>query len=237
MKAVILLFLLTAFISTGSSYGQKMPKKVTITGYVVDKDLFPVTKADVLIDGEKSGILTDSRGFYSIRVKKDARRIGIMTFAKSSVEEDLNGRTRVNFAFERSIPDPGIYGITDPSEEEINVGYGTVRKRDLTSPVGMIDGQDKRFASYGSIYELLRGEVPGVHVTDRTIRIRGANSVNTSPAPLFVVDGVSVRNIDHIQPQMVKSIEVLKGPSASIYGSRGSNGVILIDLLTINGKR
>ena len=78
---------------------------------------------------------------------------------------------------------------------------------------------------------MLRGEVPGVQVNGTSIRIQGASSLTLSTEPLFVVDGVTVNSIDHILPQMVKSIQVLKGSSAAIYGSRGANGVLLINLI------
>jgi TonB-dependent SusC/RagA subfamily outer membrane receptor len=75
---------------------------------------------------------------------------------------------------------------------------------------------------------MIRGRVPGVEVSGKSIKIRGSNSLNVSTEPLFVVDGVIVKEIDDISPETVKSIEVLKGPDASIYGTRGSNGVIVI---------
>jgi TonB-dependent SusC/RagA subfamily outer membrane receptor len=78
---------------------------------------------------------------------------------------------------------------------------------------------------------MIRGEVPGVQVNGTSIMIRGATTINSGTEPLFVVDGVPVMTVDNIQPQMVKSIQVLKGSAASIYGSRGSNGVIIINLV------
>lgn len=77
---------------------------------------------------------------------------------------------------------------------------------------------------------MLRGEVPGVQVYGKSIKIQGASSFIASTEPLLVVDGVAVSTIDDIQPRMVKSIEVLKGSAATIYGARGANGVILITL-------
>jgi TonB-dependent SusC/RagA subfamily outer membrane receptor len=78
---------------------------------------------------------------------------------------------------------------------------------------------------------MIRGEVAGVQVNGKSIRIQGPSSFNLSTEPLFVVDGIVVTSIDEISPQMVKSIDILKGSAASIYGSRGSNGVILINLI------
>jgi TonB-dependent SusC/RagA subfamily outer membrane receptor len=78
---------------------------------------------------------------------------------------------------------------------------------------------------------MIRGEVPGVQVSGTSIRIQGASSLMLSTEPLFVVDGMVVNSIGDIQPFTVKSIEILKGSSAAIYGSRGANGVILINLV------
>jgi TonB-dependent SusC/RagA subfamily outer membrane receptor len=77
---------------------------------------------------------------------------------------------------------------------------------------------------------MIKGEVAGVEVIGTSIRIRGTSSLMSGTQPLLVVDGVTVNSIDNILPMMVKSIEVLKGSGAAIYGSRGANGVILITL-------
>jgi TonB-dependent SusC/RagA subfamily outer membrane receptor len=79
---------------------------------------------------------------------------------------------------------------------------------------------------------LLKGEFPSVRVTGTSINIQGSFSLYASTEPLFVVDGVAVESIGNIPPQIVSSIEVLKGASATIYGTRGSNGVILITLIS-----
>jgi len=77
---------------------------------------------------------------------------------------------------------------------------------------------------------MIRGEVPGVQVNGNQIVIRGQSSINLTNEPLFVVDGVVVSSIENISPRQVKSISILKGPDASIYGSRSAGGVLLIDL-------
>jgi len=81
---------------------------------------------------------------------------------------------------------------------------------------------------------MIRGRFPGVEVSGKSIKVMGSSSLNVSTEPLFVVDGVIVNTIEDISPQNVKSIEVLKGPDASVYGTRGSNGVIVIT--RISGK-
>jgi len=101
----------------------------------------------------------------------------------------------------------------------------------MTGTVNKIDGTNPKYASYRNIYDMIRGEVAGVQVMGNSIRIQGVGSLNLSTEPLYVVDGMVVSSIAEIQPYNVKSIEILKGSSASIYGSRGANGVILIKLI------
>ena len=234
MKAVsyfVAGFLFLAVVSAVPSYGQKESKKGIITGYVVDAYHYPVIDAIIMINNSKTSVVTDEKGFYKIKVKPDATTIGILSFGRGILEEAINGRSRINFAFSNSIPNQNIIQKHPTEEEEINVGYGTVDRKSLTTSVDKIDGTDKRYASYNSIYDMLQGSVPGVVVNNGHILIQGILSVFLSNEPLFIVDGIPVSSIADIPPQMVKSIEVLKGSASSIYGSRGANGVILIDQL------
>ena len=119
-------------------------------------------------------------------------------------------------------------------DESVNIGYGTSRKKDVTTSIGVIDGNNPVFVSYHNIFDMIRGRIPGVEVNGESIKIMGSSSLNISTEPLFVVDGIIVNSITDISPQTVKSIEVLKGPAATVYGTRGSNGVIVIT--RISGK-
>jgi TonB-dependent SusC/RagA subfamily outer membrane receptor len=224
-------FLFLAIMSAVPSYGQMKLKKITITGYVVDVNHYPVINAIIVINNNETGVVTDERGFYKVKVKPYATSIGIISYTHGILEDSINGRTRINFAFPNSILKQNIIRNYSPKKEEINVGYGTVEKKNLTTPVSKTDGANGRYASYNSIYDMLQGTVPGVLVNKGSIFIRGITSLNLSNEPLFVVDGVPVSSIAEIPPQMVKSIEVLKGSSAAIYGSRGANGVILFELI------
>jgi TonB-dependent SusC/RagA subfamily outer membrane receptor len=232
MKSKILFFLLFAFVTIVITYGQKNNKKVTITGVVVDVNQNPVTDAIIMIDSKKTSITTDQKGFYKVKVKSSAEKIGIFTFASGITEEAINGRTNINFTFAVSVSQQMNNKANAADEEEVNIGYGTIKRKNLTSSVGQIDGTKQRYSSYRTIYDMLRGEVPGVQVNGNSIKIQGASSLTLSTEPLFVVDGMIVGSVDGIQPHMVKSIEVLKGSAASIYGSRGGNGVILITLIS-----
>jgi len=229
MRTRIVFCLILAMISFNISSGQKAGKKITITGHVVDGTLAPVVNAIVLIDGQKTDKVTDENGRYRIKVKPGCSTIGILTMTNGIMEEPLDGRPTINFEFEGSVPVQAS-GKVDPQDETIDIGYGNVKKRSMTGTVSKIDGTNPKYASYRSIYDMLRGEVPGVQVNGTSIRIQGASSLMLSTEPLFVVDGMVVNSISDIQPYAVKSIEILKGSSAAIYGSRGANGVILIKL-------
>ena len=231
MKIRILFCIFLTFISFTGSYGQKSAKKITITGSVSDETKAPIANAIILIDGEKTDYITDSKGRYKVRVTGENKKIGIFTFTNGIVEEEIGGREKVNFTFKGSVPDQKTDKI-EYGDEPIDMGYETVKKKAVTGPVGKIDGTQSKYASYNSVYDMIRGEIPGVQVTGTSIMIRGTSTVNAGTEPMFVVDGVPVNTIDNIQPQMVKSIQVLKGSSAAIYGSRGSNGVIIITLLS-----
>lgn len=226
-KISILLCVLLAVNSITALYGQKTGKKITITGSVRDVASIPVADAVIMIDGEKTGKITDGKGFYKIRIKQENKKIGVFSSAGGTIEEEIAGRKNIDFTYKVSIP----YKSTAPGDEQVNIGYGSVKKKDLVGPVGTIDASRSRYSGYNNVYDLIRGEVPGVIVNGTSITIRGASSINLSNEPLFVVDGVPVSSIDNIHPQTIKSIQILKGSSASIYGSRGSNGVILINLL------
>lgn len=223
-------FLLLLSVPVINSYGQKSGKKITVTGFVKDGTNAPVANAFLTADGEKTAYFTDSKGYYKVKISQGSTTIGVITQTSGKLEEPINGRDRIDFRFEGSVP-VQITGKTEPGDEAIDMGLRTAKKKSLTSPVDVIDGTKPKYASFNSIYDVIKNEVPGVMVSGNSIRIRTATSINASNEPLFVVDGVPVTTIDNIQPQMVKSIQVLKGSSASIYGMRGSNGVIVINLL------
>ena len=118
-----------------------------------------------------------------------------------------------------------------PREDlDVNIGYGTVKKSDLTTSVATLDMErDTQTKSYSDMYEYLQGRVPGLQVTpDKRIIIRGIGSINSSTEPLILVDGAEVSDLSTINPHDVKTVDVLKDGSSSIYGVRGANGVILI---------
>ncbi len=230
MKPKIFFFLILSFLSVIFAFGQNNDKKISITGVVVDPYKRPVPGAEIMIDGVQSGKTTDKNGFYKIKIKPTAERIGIFTLPPATIQESINGRKNINFTLNDSITQQIYRSRNQYGEEVVNVGYGSQKRKSLTTSVGQVDGSNDKYASYNSIYDMLRGEVPGVQVVGHSIMIRDASSATQNTEPLFVVDGTPVMSIENIIPQEVKSIDVLKGSAASIYGTRGANGVILITL-------
>ena len=112
-------------------------------------------------------------------------------------------------------------------DNTINIGYGTTTKDALTASVGQLKS-DQTTTTYSNMYEYLEGRIPGVTVVGNKIRIRETGPLNEGGEPLLLVDGIEVNDLNAINPNDVDSVEVLKDASASIYGVRGGNGVILI---------
>jgi TonB-dependent SusC/RagA subfamily outer membrane receptor len=231
MKPGHILLLIFSIFIFNSSFGQKAPGKLTITGVVLDANQKPVSGAIIIIDNRKTDIVTNDKGYYKIKVSPKAVLISVFTLMNGVSETEIGGRTMINFSMKSSSLSNKDAIDKTTGEETVNVGYGTVKRKDMTTSVGKIDATQNRFSAYQNIYDMIKGEIPGVQVNGSSIMIQGPSSINLSNQPLFVVDGIIVSSLGEISPRMVKSIEVLKGASASIYGSRGANGVILIYLL------
>lgn len=220
---LLFLGLLTVLCIDG--FSQKGSGKSTVTGTVLDASGNPVSNAIVLIDGEQTKSRTNAEGRYKVKVRDDDEAIAILTFGSGMIGELIAGREEINFRYGTTILNSGPAGN---GEEAVNTGYNVTRKQDLTTQVDKIDGTDKKYASYSNIYEMIQRECAGVNVSNGRIIIQDSRNLQGHVPPLFVVDGTYVDNISHIAPSTVESIEVLKGTSASIYGSRGFGGAIVI---------
>ena len=114
-------------------------------------------------------------------------------------------------------------------DQDVNLGYTTVKQKELTYSVSNVGVKENEASAYRDIYEYLQGRVAGVQVTpDKRIIIRGVNSINAGGDPLILVDGVETADISDLNIHDIKSIDVLKDGSAAMYGLRGANGVLLI---------
>jgi TonB-dependent SusC/RagA subfamily outer membrane receptor len=225
---IIFIILLSTFMAAQLS-AQKSSKKIQISGTVTDKNGMQVEGATILIDFINSGTTSNKKGLYKVKVNNEAKVISAASVSGSVQEIQINGQTVINFTLPIDIKSLSEKAVNKDDEEEVNIGYGTVKRKDLSTAVSKIDGSGDKYAGYSTIYEMLRNQ-PGVVVNGKSVIIRGINSINSSTEPLYVVDGNAVQTIENIQPREVKSIEILKGASAAIYGTRGANGVIMITL-------
>jgi len=230
MKIKILFIVIIALLAGNMIYGQKKPRKVTVSGLVVDKENQPVEGALVLVEKQNTGIITDGKGIFMIKLRPDIKMVGAYSSDKGSAEVPFEGNPEIHIVLDGTFTIRDYIPEIKADDEMVNIGYSTVKRKNLSTSVGKIDATDDRYAGYTNIYELISDRVPGVMVTGNTIRVRGITSINSGNDPLLVVDGMVVNSIDHISPREVKSISVLKGSEAAIYGSRGATGVILIDL-------
>ena len=228
MKLKTLILFLVFVNCTLSISAQKNNTKIKLTGTVTDSSGKPVPNAMVLIDGENTNSSTNDRGEYKIKINRDAQTIGIFAFGNGIVEEPVDGRAVINFRYSNSSSMKETESEIQPGEEGINTGYNYVKKKNLTTQITKIDGTDKKYSSYSTIYDMIQREVAGVKVKGHSIVIQDSKNLWITIPPLFVVDGAYVDTIENISPSSVQSIEVLKGAAASMYGSRGYGGVIII---------
>jgi len=227
MKVPILVLILALF---AGSINAQNSKKIIITGTVRDIDQKPIANAIIMIDDKNTDVVTNSEGTYKIKVKPTAAKIGVFTFGSGTSEDSIKGRTTIDFNF--GVSRTSAIAVTDqaitPGDEAVNTGYGVIKQKNNLTQITTIDGTDSKYASYSNIYDLIQRECSGVQVQGQNIIIQGAQDMFGSVPPLFVVDGTYVDTISGISPTSVKSIEVLKGTAAAIYGSRGYGGVIVI---------
>lgn len=203
-------------------------QQVTITGIVTDMNNEPLPGVSVIIRGTTRGTATDIDGKYSINVKKgDVLEFSFIGMIKQSVKVD--NQTTINIQLVPEAVD---------LNEIVVIGYGISKKSDLTGAVASIKPEDITNSKIGTVTSALQGLAAGVQVStgsvkpggDATVVIRGVGSLRAGSEPLYIVDGIPVQGgLQDLSPIDIESIEVLKdASSASIYGSRGSNGVILV---------
>jgi TonB-dependent SusC/RagA subfamily outer membrane receptor len=207
-------------------FSQESNKKFVVKGTVLDVFGNPVSNAIVMVDGNQTKSRTNSEGEYRVKVAPDAESIAILTFNNGIVGELINNRREINFKFGSQVLDAD--GAAGPGDEAVNTGYAVVKRKDLTTDVNRIDGTNKKYKSYSNIFEMIQRECSGVRVTGNSIVIQDSRNLQGSVPPVFVVDGTYVNDISGISPRTVESIQVLKGTSAAIYGTRGFGGAIVI---------
>jgi len=201
------------------------PVEKEITGKVTGKAGEPLVGVTILLKGTQTGTITNLEGEYALMVPEDAKTLVFSFVGLKTVEIPIEDKVKIDVIMEED-----LIGL----EEIVAIGYGTVKKSDLTGSLTSISSKQFEDQPMTELSQLLRGRGAGIEVISTSgalgdpsrIRIRGANSISGSNDPLYIVDGFvsTVYNIHDIE-----SVEILKDASATaIYGSRGANGVILI---------
>ncbi len=200
----------------------------TIQGEVKDADGNPVEFASILIVGTTKGGMTDENGAFSLSVDDKARYLSFSYIGYTTKEVEIPATGAMNVVMESD---------ANTLEDVVVVGYGTMRKRDLTGSVASVSAKQLANIPVSSAAEAITGKLAGVQITtsegspdaDVKIRVRGGGSITRDNSPLYIVDGFPVDNISDIPPSDIQSIDVLKDASSTaIYGARGANGVIII---------
>jgi TonB-dependent SusC/RagA subfamily outer membrane receptor len=191
-------------------------------GIVTTFDSIPLIDAEVQVKSTKQKVSTDSLGRFAVPVNNDDR---LKVSATGFFNQKVKLEDKIKFAAINLKLKPG------DKNREYAIGYGHVSDRDKLNALATMDSRDVDFSQYSNIYDLIKGRFAGVQVVNGEIIIRGVNSINSSSAALIIVDGVPVDGhaINAIPPVQVKSINVIKDGSSAIYGSRGANGVVLIE--------
>lgn len=247
------IFLLVAIVT--NAFPAESIQQNEVNGTVTDKNGLPIPGVTIQIKGENDGTMTDMNGDFSITVD-DNDVLVFSSIGFETQEVPVSGQSSLSIVLQDKVGE---------LDEVVVVGYGSVRKKDLTGSVASLNTDDFNPGANASVDQLILGRSAGVQVTQTSsepggglsIRVRGASSITGGNEPLYVIDGVPIDNssflsgggvagvgdnpnprnpLNAINPKDIASIEILKDASATaIYGSRGANGVVLVT--TKRGKK
>jgi len=224
MKSKFYFFLMLLF-----SFSTAISQNRTVTGTVKSAAGEALLGVTVSVKGTETVAVTDAAGNYSIKVPSGNSVLQFSYIGSKTKSVPVENRTEVNVT---------LTIAASTLNDVVVVGYGTVKRKDLTGSVSSISSKDLKDIPINSAEEALAGKLAGVQVTgsegspdaEVQIRVRGGGSITQDNSPLYVVDGIIVDNaLSTLSPQDIESIDVLKDASATaIYGARGANGVVII---------
>lgn len=213
-----------------------LAQKRVVTGKITDVAGNPIPGVNVILKGTTTGTATDGNGAFSIEAStNDVLQVSFIGFVTQEIA--VGNQTNIDIRMEEDVA---------TLDEVVIVGYGEMRRADLTSAQTSITSKDIQKTVNTTIEQAIQGRAAGVYVTQNTgapgggisVNIRGINSISGTNEPLYVVDGVQIQAststtgfnpLASLNPADIESMEILQGPSATaIYGSRGTNGVVLI---------
>jgi TonB-linked SusC/RagA family outer membrane protein len=218
-------FMANGLIVINEGGGHQAEKKVT--GKITDPNGAPLSGVTVTIKGTSKATTTNEQGVFTISA--DDNDVLVFSYVGfESQEIKVGDKTTINLS---------MASAGSSLENIVVIGYGTVKKRDLTGAVVSLKGDEVKKVPAGNVMESVQGKVAGVDITRTSggagsmvnVTVRGNRSVLAQNTPLFIVDGIQYANYQDINPNDIQSMEVLKDASSTaIYGSRGANGVIII---------
>lgn len=207
-----------------------LQQQIEVTGTVTNAQTGePLPGVNIVIQGTTTGTTTDMDGDYSIEAPPDATLVfSFVGFQEQSIR--IQGREEINVSMNEAVTE---------LEEVVAIGYGTMKKSDLTGSISTADDERVLDKPATNLAQAMSGKIAGVEIMEQSgrpggsplIRVRGVNSIHSDNSPLVVVDGVAEVSgaLTELNPRDIQSVEVLKDASATaIYGARGANGVILI---------
>lgn len=230
-RILSLLFFFMAFISV-----QVYAQDIKISGTVISgSDNYPIIGANILVKGTTIGTITDVDGNFSFEAPKGSTLI-VSYIGYQSQEMQVSSNAPLKIILSED---------TEKLDEVVVIGYGSQKKSDMTGGIVAVGNEKLQMVSTNNLMDKLAGQVPGLNITmekaspseDQVLRVRGENSLTADNSPLIVLDGIPYSgSLGDIDPDNIENLSVLKdASSAAIYGSRGANGVILIQ--TKKGKK
>lgn len=200
-----------------------------LSGKVLDKNNTPLEGVSIGLKGTATGAMTNEAGQFNLKIPLNQPAVILVSYVGYE-------RREINIESNQQQVNVTLNATLEDLNEVVVVGYGTMKKSDLTGAVASVNAKTLNTLPTGNAVEALQGKISGVDIGSVTspgetpkIRIRGNRSLNASNEPLYVVDGIPRNTIDDIPVSDIESLEVLKdAASAAIYGSRGANGVVLI---------
>lgn len=204
---------------------------LTISGKITDEKGMVIPGVSVVEKGTNNGTVSDSKGNYSLSVRSGTSILVISFIGYNTFEEGVGDRTLINITLKENVSTLNEVVV-------VSVGYGTLDKREVSSAITHIGANELQTVASNSALQALQGKVAGLTISNTatgdpnstpSIQMRGVSSRNAGLGPLYIINGIIGGNIDNINQNDIESIDVLKGGAASaIYGTRGSNGVIII---------
>ena len=234
----VLFFIIVSFsLSVNVLTAQKKGKKIAVSGYITDTGFKPVAGVKIMVDDEDTQVRSDDYGYYKIRVSPEAVSISVISQNSQVKSVTFGGQTAINFVLDGTNNSVQISRNDGKSDVLRDLGNRKTESKQIIVPVKNsenLNASGSENLKYQTIYEMIQGTVSGVDVYGKTIRIRGVNFNGSNNDPVFVIDGMLSNSIDHVLPNSVQSITVLKNGETALYGARGTGGVIVITLKKTN---